>query len=86
MNIRLELSGYGVELKDYIRLGLCRILTYNRHDKFTINVPNVIAVELLLFIKSLFATYCQNIRHLNDGHVLSWPVTPFQTSQGGCRH
>jgi len=47
MNIRLELSGYGVELKDYIRLGLCRILTYNPHDKFTINVPNVIPDELL---------------------------------------
>ena len=53
MNIRSELNGFGVELKDYIRLGLCRILTYNRHDKFTINIPNLITVELLLFVKSL---------------------------------
>jgi len=80
----LELSGFGVELKHYIRLGLCLILTYNRHNKFTINVPNLITVELLLFTKSLFATYTHNVRHLNDGPVLSWTVTTFQTSQGGC--
>ena len=84
MNIRLELSEFGTELKHYIRLGLCLILTYNRHNTLTINVPNLITVELLLFIKSLFATYTQIIRHLNDGLVLSWTIKPFQTSQGSC--
>jgi len=26
MNLRLEISGFGTELKDYIRLGMCRTL------------------------------------------------------------
>jgi len=37
-----------------------------------------------MFIKPLFATYYQNVRHLNDGHVLSWTFTHFQRSLGGC--
>jgi hypothetical protein len=63
--------------------------TYNRHNTFTVHVPSLITVELLvlLFIKSQFTTDTQNVLHLNHcthGHVWSLTVAPFQRSWGGC--
>ena len=54
---------------------------------FTIHVPDLKIVELLLFINSQFTTKAQNIPHRNQsmhGHVRRWPGAPFQWSPGSC--
>jgi hypothetical protein len=59
--------------------------TYNCHNTFTINFPNLMTVEFVLFIKSQFTTYFQNILHLDEcsqGHVRSWTLETFQRSRG----
>jgi len=57
--------------------------TYNWHNRFTLNVPNFINVEFLLFLKSQFTINAQNIPHLNPhtyGHIWSRTVSPFHRS------
>jgi hypothetical protein len=55
---------------------------------FTLHVPNLITVEVLLFFKSQFTKNAQNVLHLNHStylHVWSWTFASFQRSRGGCK-
>jgi hypothetical protein len=71
-NVCLEMSGFGVSLKDYIQqLTLCNILL-TTGIILTIHVQNLITVALLSFFKSKFTTNTQNVLHLNQythGHI-----------------
>jgi hypothetical protein len=56
---------------------------------FKIHVPELITSKFLLFIKPDFTTNAQNIRNFKQcthGNIMSWIVTLFQMSRGGCKN
>jgi len=61
--------------------------TYSWHNRFTVQVPNLITVVFLLFLKSQFATNAQNIVLLNQwmyGHIWERTVALLCRSRGCC--
>jgi len=58
--------------------------TYILFSTFTVHVPSLITVELLLIVKSKFTA---NVLHLNQctyEQFQSWTVAHFQRSRSGC--
>ena len=58
--------------------------TYIWYSTFTVHVPTLITIELLLIVKSKFTA---NVLHLNQctyEQFQSWTVAHFQRSRGGC--
>jgi hypothetical protein len=83
-----EMNAFWVSLKDYNQQCTPGKVIFYVHwsNTFRVQVPNLVTVELLLFITSQFITNTWNILHLNQsthGHVWSWTITPFDRVWGG---
>lgn len=84
-NTWLELSGF--LLHSAIDTLTVLHFTCSLHCTFTVDVPNWITIEFLLFRKSQFTIDARNVLHLHQctpGHVWLWNVAPCQTFRGGC--
>jgi hypothetical protein len=77
---------YPVEsLHPKINTGKMQYFNYDWFNKFTAQVPNLVTVDLLLFLTSHFTTNAQSIIHLNQcthGHNLSWSPSCSLRSRG----
>jgi len=89
INTCLKMSGF--EFKWMITFNstlTVKYFTYNWHNIFAVHIPNLITVQLLLFIKSQVKTIIQSALHLNHcthGHAWLLAVTSFQWSWGSCK-